>query len=126
MSTPQEKVAAALAGLGITPPSGWDALNLDPAAPANAEARGRAALERYERAKIIADGVDDEALAMIEALTLDAKTFDVVELGLINGIGFGIWREGQNALVRWIREQKRIAAQGPGGDIPSRKRTRKR
>lgn len=124
MSTPEAVVAKALAGLGIKPPEGWEAM--DPTSPENRENKARNAIERFERAKVIADGVSDEALLMMQELTLDAATFNVPDLGLINALGFGVWREGQNALVRWIKQQKQIAAQGPGGDAPVRKSKRTR
>lgn len=121
MKIPPEAVAA-LKALGIQqPPEGWDAL--DPTSPANVENRNREALERYNRAKIIADGVSDEALALMREMTVEAQTWQVHEMGLLNGVGFGILREGQNSLVRWIEVQKRIASQGPTGTgtpIPKR------
>lgn len=121
MSTPQEKVAETLKALGITVPAeGWD--SLDPTSPKNLEARERQALERYNRAKAIADGVSDEALEIMREQTLDIATWQVGELGLLNAIGFGIMREGQNSLVRWIMEQKRIAKQGPTGGAPTPRR----
>lgn len=122
MSTPQDQIRKAMEALGIKAPEGWDAL--DPTSAATAARH--TALERYEKAKIISDGVSDDALRVIASLTIDAEVFKVHELGLLNAIGFGIWRDGQNALVRWIYEQKRVAAQGPGGDIPSPKVKRKR
>ena len=115
MSSPQDKVAETLRSLGITVPAeGWEAL--DPTSPKNTEAKERAALERYHRAKAIADGVSDEALEIMRDMTIEPSSWQVGELGLLNAIGFGILREGQNSLVRWIMDQKRIAAQGPSGD----------
>ena len=115
MSTPQDKVAETLRALGITVPAeGWEAL--DPTSPKNVEAKERQALERYHRAKAVADGVSDEALEIMREMTLDTPVFQVGELGLLNALGFGVLREGQNGMVRWIIEQKRIAAQGPSGE----------
>ncbi len=124
MSTPQEQVAAQLKALGIAVPAeGWEAL--DPTSPKHLEAKERDALERYHRAKVIADGVSAEALQVMWEMTVEAQSFNVPELGMVNAIGFGVWREGQNSLVRWIREQKRIAAQGPSGKASPTPRSKK-
>jgi hypothetical protein len=117
-------VAGMLAALGVKAQEGWDAM--DPASPANAEQKERSARERYQRAKIIADGVSDEALNMMREQTTDASTWQVGELGLLNAIGFGIMREGQNSLVRWIEQQRRIAAQGPTGEGVGQRKQRGR
>lgn len=122
----QEQVAQTLAALGIKIPTGegWEGLD----ETAGAAAKAAQSLERYNRAKIIADGVSDAALGMLHDMTIGGSAWQVHELGLLNAIGFGIMREGQNSLVRYIQDCKRIAAQGPGGDaVPSsRKRgTRK-
>lgn len=99
----------------------WD--KIDPTSAR--EANSKQALERYERARIIAAGVSDDALAVMREMTIEAVSFDVAGLGLPNAIGMGIMREGQNSIVRWIEQQKRIAAQGPGGDIPAASRPRR-
>ena len=124
MSAPSEAVLQQLAALGVKLPEGWDAI--DPTSPTNTENKARSAVERFARAKVIADGISDEAVALLDELTTFSATFDVPNLGLLNGIGFGIWREGQNALMRYIKQQKQIAAQGPGGDAPVQKLKRKR
>lgn len=109
------ELEAQLKALGLRIPEGWDAL--DPASEANRENAERSAQERYQRAKVIASGVSDEALAVMRTMTIEEPAFQVNELGLLNGVAFGILREGQNGLVRWIELQKRIAAAGPGGKV---------
>lgn len=115
MSNPSETVAHLLQTLGVKAGAeGW--AGVDPTNPSSDENKKRSALERYNRARIISDGVSEEALEVMREFTIEAQTFNVPDLGLVNAIGFGIWREGQNALVRWIEQQKTIAAQGPTGD----------
>lgn len=123
MSTPQDQVSAQLKRLGIDVPEGWAAL--DPTSPKNLEARERSAHDRYVKAKIIADGISTEALLALEELTTDAPTWQVAELGLLNAIGFGILREGMNSVTRYIKQQKAIAAAGPGGDVKMAPKRRK-
>lgn len=127
MSNPAETVANLLQTLGVKAGGeGW--AGVDPTNPASDENKKRNALERYNRARVISDGISDEALEVMREFTIEAQTFNVPDLGLVNAIGFGIWREGQNALVRWIEQQKKIAAQGPSGEgsVPGRKKARKR
>ena len=123
MSATPDAVAALLASLGVNKGAeGWKALDeTDPASDPNKQ---RAALDRYNRARIIADGISAEALELMREFTIEAQTFNVPDMGLVNAIGFGIWREGQNALVRWIQQQKQIAAQGPTGQGAAPRRTR--
>lgn len=95
-------------------PQAWE--KLDPMSSSAQEANAAQQRARYERACIIARGVSDDALAVIEEQTIAQETFPVASLGLFNAVGFGIMREGQNQLARWIRQQKAIAAAGPAGD----------
>lgn len=102
---------------------GWQAL--DPDSEPNKQARAEKALERYSRAKLVADAFTGEkgraALDFIRSQTTLAETWPSVGMGHDNAVAMGFFREGQNALVRWIELQIRIAEQGPGGDITPRK-----
>ena len=80
-------------------------------------ARDRAAMEQYEEAKIIADAFSGakgkKALDLLRAKTVDQAAFRVDELGLINAIGYGVFREGQDALVRYMFQCIARAEEGP-------------
>ena len=75
------------------------------------------AQQRYQRALEVSQAFTDTkgavALGILRDMTMGQPTFPVDTLGLANAIGFGVYREGQNSLVRWIEKQIEIAEQGP-------------
>lgn len=121
------QIAALAKSLGINA-EGWNAL--DPNSTTAQTQKAEASLKRYERARIIADAFSGEkgaaALNLLVDQTIEAESWQPDSLGLINAIGFGIYREGQNSLVRWIRQQIRIAEQGPDGSATPRNSPKRR
>lgn len=117
-------VAALMKTLGV---EGWD--GLDPNSEKNQQAKAAKALERYQNAKRIADAFTGEkgraCLDFLREQTVLAETWPSVGLGHDNAVAMGFFREGQNALVRWIELQIRIAEAGPGGDAVPRTASRK-
>lgn len=74
-------------------------------------------IERYERASVVArpfmSPEGKACLAALRASTVESSSWQVDQLGLINAIGYGVFREGQNALVRYIEKCISVAMQGP-------------
>lgn len=72
-------------------------------------------LENYEKAKSLSDAFIDkpEALAHLRSITIEAASFPVEELGLVNAVGYGIFREGQNSIYKYILGCIDIAKKGP-------------
>lgn len=110
--------------LGVKAPAGWSAL--DPASPDHVAAKADNARARYERALEVAAPFMTPAgqlcLSHLRAQTVESPTWKVDELGLVNAIGFGILREGQNTLIRYIERQIEIAQQGPTGEAPVKRK----
>jgi hypothetical protein len=107
---------------------GWGAL--DPASPENVQARAQKAQERYEAALVIAapfmSTAGQASLAALHRQFTNEPAWKPDELGLLNAIGYGILREGQNSAVRFIDRQIEIAQQGPGGDAVATAHKRRR
>ncbi len=94
---------------------GWQGLhNMDAKAEqANAQQQHK----QYERAVAIArvfrgsEGV--EALQLLQDATIHQESWKVDQLGLVNACGYGIFREGQNSIVRFIQQCIERAEAGP-------------
>lgn len=126
---PPPGLADLLTKLGITGNAeGW--AGLDPTSPDNTAAREQQARERFERAKVIADAfTDDKGRRALQALrdqTVELAAWKPDELGLLNAIGFGIYREGQDQLIRFIERCIETAERGPTGEGQPAKPRRKR
>ncbi len=72
--------------------------------------------ERWQKAMIVARPfMTDEgrqSLGSLRADTLGQATWDR-DLGLLNGVANGLFREGQNSIIRYIEQCIEIAAEGP-------------
>lgn len=126
-ASPMAGLADLLEKLGVKTGDGW--AGVDPTSEDNAAQREQQALERFQRAKVIADAFADQkgqrALLALREQTIELPSWKPDELGFLNAIGFGMYREGQNQLIRFIERCIEIAAQGPQGTEPvpaSRKR----
>jgi hypothetical protein len=117
-ATAEAMATKLLKELGVKPPEGGWA-SLDEKAPEAEAARKEHALRRYERAQVVAAPFmtpgGQACLAELRAATIESPAWQPDQLGLLNAIGSGILREGQNSLVRWIQQQIEIVQQGPDG-----------
>ena len=115
MSSTQDAIQKILTG-GFAA-DGWE--GLEGTDPKIQEQRARQQEERHERVMVIARAfagpVGKEALAALRESTIEQPAFDVVNMGLINGIGYGVFREGQNSIVRYIEACIKTAQHGPAG-----------
>jgi hypothetical protein len=115
MSSTQEAIQKILSG-GFAS-DGW--AGLEGTDPKIKEQRERAQEESLERVMVIARAFmgpnGQAALQALRESTIEQPSFDVQNLGLINGIGYGIMREGQNSIVRYIEACIKSAQQGPSG-----------
>ena len=114
MSSTQDTIQKILTG-GFDK-DGWEGLE---GSDQVKEQRARQQEERHERVMVIARAfagpVGKEALAALRESTIEQPAFDVVNMGLLNGIGYGVFREGQNSIVRYIEACIKTAQHGPAG-----------
>lgn len=129
--TGQDAVNPAIAQLlkslggGGRVPEGW--AGVDATSPENAANKAQQAQERYEFALSIAAPFMSQAgrtsLEALRRVTIESPAWKPDELGLLNAVGYGIFHEGMNSLVRYIERMIDIAQQGPAGDAkPARSR----
>ena len=114
MSSTQDTIQKILTG-GFDK-DGWEGLE---GSDQVKEQRARQQEERHERVMVIARAfagpIGKEALAALRESTIEQPAFDVVNMGLLNGIGYGVFREGQNSIVRYIEACIKTAQHGPAG-----------
>jgi hypothetical protein len=95
---------------------GWSGLGQQ-AEQATEEQTRAHALQRYEAARVIAapfmTAQGREALEKMREQLAGNPKWPVDELGLINAVGYGVFREGQASVVRWLDQCIKVAEEGP-------------
>ena len=99
---------------------GWEGLNDNGASQA---ASYEQQLKQYQYAKDLVEGISPPALAILHDVTMIPPTWDVENNGLINAIGYGIFREGQKSIYQYIEQCRQIVENGPPEPPESMKQT---
>ena len=71
------------------------------------------ALKNYNDAKAVVDGISAEAFAVLYEKCVEPPTWRVDELGTINAVGYGIFREGQKSIHDYIKSCRKLVEMGP-------------